>query len=107
LVVEEKATGGFLGETGFADWRRGIVPPIVGIPEVGWVFTARAHGKGYATEAATAVLAWGDAHFGKIRTVCLINPANTASLRVAAKCGYIEETRTVFNGHSVVVLARL
>src|SRR4030088_1463697 len=36
-VVEEKATGTFLGEVGFADFKRDIEPSIAGIPEIGWV----------------------------------------------------------------------
>jgi RimJ/RimL family protein N-acetyltransferase len=105
-VVEEKATGEFLGETGYAEFQREIEPSIVGVPEAGWVFCARAHGKGYAAEAIGAVMAWGDTHFGVPRTVCLIDPGNTASLRVAAKMGFVEERRTVFRGHETLLLGR-
>jgi RimJ/RimL family protein N-acetyltransferase len=62
-VVEEKATGNFVGETGFADYKRDLEPGLKGVPEIGWVFVAQAHGKGYATEAVRAVVAWGDVHF--------------------------------------------
>ncbi|SRR5260370_3737586 len=47
-IVEEKATGNFAGEMGFSDWNREIDPSLKGVPELGWVFTTRLHGKGYA-----------------------------------------------------------
>jgi RimJ/RimL family protein N-acetyltransferase len=53
-VVEEKSTGLFLGEVGFAEHQRDIQPSLKGIPEIGWVFSPRAHGKGFATEAVRA-----------------------------------------------------
>jgi len=69
-VVAEKETGGFVGEVGFADYKREIEPPLEGTPEIGWVFACQAHGKGYATEVRAAT-AWGDAHFGTARTACI------------------------------------
>ena len=37
-VAEEKATGAFLGEIGFADYQRDLEPRLDGVPEAGWVF---------------------------------------------------------------------
>lgn len=105
-VVEEKATGAYLGECGFAEYHRGITPSIVGRPEAGWVFSPAAHGRGYATEAMRAVLEWGRQHFGNDGAVCLINPENEASLRVAEKLGFVEETRVIFHGRPAILLAR-
>lgn len=105
-AVEEKATGNFVGELGFADLKRDIEPRLDGTPEIGWVLATRAHGKGYATEAVRAVLAWGDARFGATRTVCLIHPENLPSLRVAGKCGYQEYQRTTYKGDPTILLAR-
>jgi len=105
-AVEEKATGNFVGELGFADLKRDIEPRLDGTPEIGWVLATRAHGKGYATEAVRAVQAWGDARFGATRTVCLIHPENLPSLRVAAKCGYQEFQRTTYKGDPTILLAR-
>ena len=87
-VVEEKATGAFLGELGFADWKRDIEPAIH-LPEAGWVLATAAHGKGYATEALRAALVWAGGAFPTPRTTCLIHPDNLASIRVAQKCGYV------------------
>jgi RimJ/RimL family protein N-acetyltransferase len=55
--------------------------------EIGWRFTRAAWGKGYATEAATPVLRHGFETLGLAEIVADIDPANTASLRVAEKIG--------------------
>jgi RimJ/RimL family protein N-acetyltransferase len=104
-AVEEKATGQFAGELGFADFKREIEPPIAE-PEAGWAFLPSVHGRGYATEALRAALSWADAHFAESRTVCLIHPENAPSFRVAEKCGFRESHRTTYIDHTAVVLAR-
>jgi RimJ/RimL family protein N-acetyltransferase len=105
-AVEEKATGAFAGELGFADFQREIESSLRGLPELGYAFRSRTHGKGYATEAARAVLAWGEAHFASKRTACLIHPGNLASIRVAEKCGYREFERTSYKGDPTIVFVR-
>jgi RimJ/RimL family protein N-acetyltransferase len=105
-AIEEKDTGDFVGELGFADYKRDIEPSLNGVPELGWALSSKMHGKGYATEAVQAAIAWGDAHFGAARTVCLIHPENLASIRVAEKCGYRELQRTTYKSHPTVIFAR-
>lgn len=105
-ALEEKATGEFLGELGFADFKRELRPSISEMPEIGWALVARAHGRGYASEAISAAVAWGDANFSVRRTCCIIHPENGASIRVAEKCGYQEWQRTIYKDHEVIVLAR-
>jgi RimJ/RimL family protein N-acetyltransferase len=105
-AIEEKRTGRFAGELGFADFKRAIEPPLDGMPEFGWALASPLHGKGYGTEAARAALAWGDRHFGQARTVCIIHPDNIPSLRIAQKTGYRELKRTTYKGHPTIVFAR-
>jgi len=105
-VAEEKGTGNFVGEVGFADYKREIEPSLKGIPEGGWVLATNAHGKGYATEAVRAVVAWGEAHLVAVRTACIIHPENAASIRVAEKCGYRELQLTSYKGHPALMLVR-
>jgi len=111
-VVEEKATGNFIGEVGYADYKRNLGDPSlkgtpeIDTPEIGWVLAPQSHGKGYATEAVRAVIAWGDGHFGPSRTHCLIHPENLPSIRVAEKCGYREFQLTTYNGHLTTVFVR-
>jgi RimJ/RimL family protein N-acetyltransferase len=87
-AVEEKATRALIGSAGFAEKKRPSEHPAGGAPEMGWSLARAAHGRGYATEAVHAALAWGRAHLGPRRTVCVINVENTASIRVAEKCGF-------------------
>jgi RimJ/RimL family protein N-acetyltransferase len=103
FAVRELGSHAFVGDVGLADFRRAIEPPL-DAPELGYALTSSSHGKGYATEAVGAVLAWADARFAK--TVCIIDPPNTASRRVAEKHGYVEERRAVFHGGDVVIMAR-
>jgi RimJ/RimL family protein N-acetyltransferase len=105
-AIEEKATAAFVGEIGFADFKRDIAPSMKDVPELGWALAAHAHGKGYATEAARAAVAWGDETFDAKRTVCLIGPDNLASLRVAAKSGYEVFERADFNARPTLFLER-
>lgn len=104
-VVREKGTGRFVGEVGLADLRRAIEPPFNGAPEAGWVLAPWAHGRGLATEAVRAVLAWGGANLGPGRTVCMIDPGNLPSIRVAEKCGYREFARTTYKGEPTILFA--
>jgi RimJ/RimL family protein N-acetyltransferase len=106
-LIEEKETGNFVGELGFADFKRGVEASIEGVPEAGWVLCPSAHGKGYATEALQAAHAWGDAHLPSLRTVCLIDPENAASLRVAEKYGYREIQRTTYLDSPTIIFERL
>lgn len=105
-VVEEKASHRYVGELGFADFKRQLEPSIEGMPELGWALARDVHGRGYATEALRAALSWGDGHFGQTRTVCLISPENAPSLRVAEKLGYREILRTLKDGEPEILFAR-
>lgn len=87
-AVEEKDSGRFIGELGFADFKRAIHPSLDEMPEIGWALCPWAHGKGYATESLKAAVAWGDANFEGLRTVCIIHRDNHRSFRVAEKLGY-------------------
>ena len=88
-AVEEKATARRVGIIGFTDKKRPPEHPASGAPEMGWSLAAAAHGKGYATEAVQAALAWGRDFFRPgARIVCVISTDNAASIRVAQKCGF-------------------
>ncbi|MGB8521542.1 MAG: GNAT family N-acetyltransferase [Candidatus Acidiferrales bacterium] len=104
-LVEEKTTGNLIGEVGFADYKR-YLPALKGLPEIGWVFTSQARGKGYATEAVRAAVAWGDSRFPSAQTACIINPDNLASVRVAEKCGFRQSQLTAYKGHPTVMFVR-
>jgi RimJ/RimL family protein N-acetyltransferase len=105
-VLEEKTAGRFAGELGFADFQRDIAASMRDVPELGFALAPHAHGKGYATEAVAAVVAWGDRHLRSPRTVCLIDEDNAASLRVVQKAGYAIFESTTFNDRPTLFLER-
>jgi RimJ/RimL family protein N-acetyltransferase len=105
-AATERASGRYVGDVGFADFKRAIEPSLKGVPEVGWVLARWSHGAGYATEAAKAAIRWLESALGPQRTVCIIDVANGASLRVAEKCGYREFARAPYKGTTVVMLER-
>ncbi len=104
-AVEEKASGRYIADIGFADHRRAIVPVLDG-PEIGWVLSATEAGAGYATEAVRAAVAWGDGHFRDRRTVCIIAPDHARSIRVAEKAGYRLDGSGLYKGRETLVYAR-
>jgi len=106
-VVEERASGRLVGEVGLADFKRDIEPGFGGAPEAGWVLAPWSHGKGYATEAAEAALAWAEKNLGMARCVCMIDVDHPASRRVAEKCGFTLFAETEFKGDPVILLERV
>jgi len=105
-VVELKSTASFIGEIGFADYKRDMQPPLNDTPEIGWVLATQFHGKGYATEGVRAAVAWADRHFGAGQTACIIDPDNLASIRVAEKCGYRKSQVATYKGHPTSLFVR-
>jgi len=105
-AVRETATGRYVGEVGFADFHRGIEPSIDGVPEMGWVLATWAHGQGLASEAVAAGLAWGLGQWGDAPVVCIIDPDNAPSLKLARKMGFLEVARTTYKDAPTVLLRR-
>jgi len=89
--VTEKATGEVIGDCGLTR------KDIDGDEEVElvYVFARGAWGRGYATEAAAAIRDYAFDRLGLDRLVALIDPANTASEKVAVKIGMTHEKDAV------------
>lgn len=105
-VVSEKHSGTFLGEVGFGQYKRGIDPSFDATPEIGWMLTSAAQGKGYGTEAVQAALQWSDARWPERETVCIISPSNEASLALASKCAFKLIRSGIYKGKPTLVLHR-
>ncbi|MDQ6647420.1 MAG: GNAT family N-acetyltransferase [Pseudomonadota bacterium] len=104
-AVEERSTGRCIGDLGYADFKRGI-PALEGVPEMCWVLAAQAHGKGYASEALTAAMAWGQTHFGDHHCACIISPDNAGSIKVATKAGFRPAGQTIYRDEPILWFIR-
>lgn len=101
FAVFERATDQFIGEVGLADFQRGLGTDFDDRPEAAWLFTGSSHGKGYAFEAMTAALAWFDHQPLPSDSVCIIDPNNSASIRLAEKLGFNHYGRGNYRGADV------
>jgi RimJ/RimL family protein N-acetyltransferase len=107
FAVEEKATGRYVGNVGLALFERGIGEDFDSFPEAAWMIAQWAEGQGYATEAMRAAIDWHERSFGPQRLVCIIDPANVASLALARKLGFLPYREGLNRGHPVVLHQRI
>jgi RimJ/RimL family protein N-acetyltransferase len=110
-LVEERSTRAFAGELGLFDYQRNLLYPDgtsrpFTTPEIGWVLSPAMHSRGYATEAATAVLQWARDRFTATEISCLIHPDNAPSLNVAAKLGFTPRETVTYREAPAILLSR-
>jgi RimJ/RimL family protein N-acetyltransferase len=97
-AAETAATGEFLGWFHFRPGHRTDVTDI----DLGYRLRRSAWNKGYATEGSQALIDMGFTSLGAQRVFAHIMAANTASRRVAEKCGLrLVCTRPYEGGHPV------
>jgi RimJ/RimL family protein N-acetyltransferase len=104
-VAERREDGAYLGQVGFADFKRDMTPSIEGLPEMGWIMAQRAQGQGYAIEAVLAALAWADQALGG-EIVAIISPDNAPSIRIAEKAGFSAREEAVYKGEPILLFRR-
>lgn len=97
VVVVDADRGRFLGRTGLKYW------PQFGETELGWVLRPEARGRGYATEAARALLDWGFESFDFPYVTAMVRPDNAASIAVAERLGMTPLREDELQGDPVVV----
>lgn len=105
-VAERRDDGAYLGQIGFADFKREMTPGIEGIPEMGWIMAPQAQGQGYASEAVLAALAWADEALGGGEIVAIISHENAASIRIAEKGGFSRREEAVYKGEPILLFRR-
>ena len=105
-AVERRSDGAWLGQVGFADFKRDMTPSIEGLPEMGWIFARHAQGQGYASEAVAAALAWADTALRAREIVAIIAPENAPSIRVAEKAGFDEIVEARYRDETILLLRR-
>jgi len=89
-----KETGAFIGRCGLLPWtidRRQEV-------EVAYLLAKEYWGQGLATEVARGIIRYGFETLGFTRLICLPEPENLASCRVAEKAGMTLEREFDFEG---------
>jgi RimJ/RimL family protein N-acetyltransferase len=97
--------GAYVGSVGVLDYRRGCVPPL-DAPELGWGVAPAFQGQGLAREALEAALDWCDRVLKASRTVCMIDPPNAPSLKLAERTGYRPYAEGIYQDKAVIVLER-
>jgi RimJ/RimL family protein N-acetyltransferase len=80
-LTELKDSGIPIGMCGLI--KRETLPDV----DVGYAFFPEFWGKGYASEAASAVLDYGRSAFGLTRILAIVTPENHGSIRVLEKLG--------------------
>ncbi len=83
LALEDRGTGSLVGRSGVAFHRIWADDP-----EVGWAIDPAWWGRGLATEAGAACVAWAFGPLAYRRLVSISLPANVASRRVMQKLGF-------------------
>ncbi|GJL96630.1 MAG: N-acetyltransferase [Hyphobacterium sp.] len=106
-ALDEKSSGNFIGLVGFADFQRDEPAGFSGDPEIGYVIDKSVHGKGYGREAMTACMKWMDKVHGPNRTICMIEPGNIASMKIAERLGYKTYAESEIDGATVLLMERL
>lgn len=92
LVALEKPTNRFVARVG------AMLTPETGRVEIAWSTVTEAHGKGYASEAAKASIAFTFTNSNLDALDCYLRPDNTASRRVAEKVDFrYQDTRYLYD----------
>jgi RimJ/RimL family protein N-acetyltransferase len=104
-IVEDRATGEFLGTVGPA---RRVVEGVEEV-EIGWHTLPGRKGEGIAPEAGSAARDWAFANLGVDRLISLVRPENPASGRVAEKIGMHVDREVDYKGlrHHVYRIDRI
>ncbi|TCJ41276.1 GNAT family N-acetyltransferase [Parafrankia sp. BMG5.11] len=84
-VLEERATQRFLGFCGLDHLRYEVPDHLVGEVEIGWRLRHDAWGRGFATEAAQAVLDMAFFVRGLLRVISRADEQNSASVSIMEK----------------------
>lgn len=96
-MTARKEDGVPLGMCGLI--KRDALPDV----DIGFAFLPRYWGKGYAIEAAAAVLAHGKRALGLGRIVAITSPDNQSSMKLLEKIGFVFERRIVLPGDTTEV----
>ncbi len=95
FAAQERESGAFAGVAGLAPVRfEAHFTPAV---EIGWRLARAAWGRGFATEAASAIVTFAFGELGLDEVVALAVPANTRSLAVMRRLGMTHDPADDFD----------
>jgi ribosomal-protein-alanine N-acetyltransferase len=94
-----KQTGEFIGRCGLLPWTIEQRPEV----EVAYLLAKTYWGQGLGTEAAQAILHYGFQQLHLSRLICLIDPGNQASSKVARKIGMTLEKELELDGEPTLI----
>jgi RimJ/RimL family protein N-acetyltransferase len=105
-AVERKADGAMVGHCGFFQFHRDMVPPILGEPEMGWIFDRSVHGQGIAFEACVAALDWAEREIRAESYPAIIDLENFASIKLAERLGFVRQSDATYRGEAMAFYRR-
>jgi RimJ/RimL family protein N-acetyltransferase len=105
-AVELKADGRMVGHCGFFQFHRDMQPPILGEPEMGWIFDRSVHGQGIALEACRAALRWADETIGAPSYPAIIDLENLSSMKLAERLGFVRQPDAVYRDAPMALFRR-
>ena len=105
-AVELKADGRMVGHCGFFQFNRDMEPPILGEPEMGWIFDRSVHGQGIAFEACAAALDWAEREIGAASYPAIIDVENVPSMKLAEKLGFVRQPDAIYRDAPMALFRR-
>ena len=94
-ATHHKATGAFIGRCGLIPWTLDGRKEV----EVAYLLAKPYWNQGLATEVAGAILAYAFDRLKLPRVICMVDPANIGSRRVAEKNGMVVEREEMIEGY--------
>jgi RimJ/RimL family protein N-acetyltransferase len=105
-AVEHKADGRMVGHCGFFNFERDMTPPILGEPEMGWIFDRSVHGQGLAFEACSAALDWAEREIAAESYPAIIDLENGPSIKLAKRLGFVRQRDAIYRGAAIALFRR-
>jgi RimJ/RimL family protein N-acetyltransferase len=108
FIVRLKGSSRIVGNCGVFHSYRGLGEDFDDKPEAGWIVAADHVRMGIAREAMDAALAWFDESSRAPEVVCMIEPDNAPSFRLAGKLGFAPTRLAALpDGTEVQLLSRV
>jgi RimJ/RimL family protein N-acetyltransferase len=105
-AVERKSDGRMVGHCGFFQFNREMEPPILGEPEMGWIFDRSVHGQGIAFEACKAALDWAEQEIGAETYPAIIDLENAPSMKLAERLGFVRQGDAFYRDSPIALFRR-